>query len=102
MASHPTYLARRESEGKTRREAIRALKRFLVRAIWRLWWECVSGNGDTTATRPCSFSAASRSGVTRRQAAASATSTLIGPATGRWSTSRQPAWASHAPASPAL
>jgi transposase len=36
------YLARRESEGKTRREAIRALKRFLVRAIWRRWEECVS------------------------------------------------------------
>ena len=37
-----TYLARRESEGKTRREAIRALKRFLVRAIWRLWQACAS------------------------------------------------------------
>ena len=34
------YLARRISEGKTRREAVRALKRFLVRAIWRLWLEC--------------------------------------------------------------
>lgn len=34
------YLARRTSEGKTKREAIRALKRFLVRAIWRLWQEC--------------------------------------------------------------
>src|SRR5262245_18744172 len=32
-----TYLARRESEGKTRREARRALKRFLARAIWRRW-----------------------------------------------------------------
>ncbi len=31
------YLDRRVSEGKTRREAMRALKRFLVRAIWRLW-----------------------------------------------------------------
>ncbi len=37
-----TYLARRESEGKSRREAIRALKRFLVRAIWRLWQTCAS------------------------------------------------------------
>jgi hypothetical protein len=37
------YLARRVSEGKTRREAIRALKRFLVRAIWRLWQECARG-----------------------------------------------------------
>lgn len=34
------YLARRVSEGKTRREAMRALKRFLARAIWRLWQEC--------------------------------------------------------------
>jgi transposase len=34
------YLARRISEGKTRREAVRALKRYLVRAIWRLWTEC--------------------------------------------------------------
>ena len=39
-----TSLTRRESEGKTRREAIRALKRFLVRAIWRLWQQCVSDN----------------------------------------------------------
>jgi transposase len=36
------YLARRQAEGKTRREAIRALKRYLVRAIWRLWQECLS------------------------------------------------------------
>ncbi len=35
-------LARRESEGKTRREAIRTLKRFLVRAIWRLWQACAN------------------------------------------------------------
>lgn len=34
------YLARRVSEGKTKREAMRALKRYLVRAIWRLWMEC--------------------------------------------------------------
>jgi transposase len=34
------YLARRVSEGKTHREAVRALKRHLVRAIWRLWREC--------------------------------------------------------------
>ena len=35
-----SYLERRVSEGKSRREAIRALKRFIVRAIWRLWLEC--------------------------------------------------------------
>ncbi len=34
------YLARRISEGKTRREAIRALKRHLIRVIWRAWQEC--------------------------------------------------------------
>jgi transposase len=34
------YLARRVSEGKTKREAIRALKRHLVLAVWRLWQEC--------------------------------------------------------------
>jgi transposase len=35
------YLARRQAEGKTWREAIRALKRHLIRAIWRLWQECL-------------------------------------------------------------
>ena len=35
------YLARRQAEGKTRREAIRALKRYLIRAIWRLWRHCL-------------------------------------------------------------
>lgn len=34
------YLNRRVSEGKTRREAMRALKRYIVRAIWRLWQQC--------------------------------------------------------------
>jgi transposase len=36
------YLARRKAEGKTWREAIRALKRYLVRAIWRLWQQCLA------------------------------------------------------------
>jgi transposase len=35
------YVARRMSEGKSKAEAIRALKRFLIRAIWRLWEECL-------------------------------------------------------------
>jgi transposase len=35
------YLDRRMAEGKTRREALRALKRYLIRAIWRLWQECL-------------------------------------------------------------
>jgi transposase len=36
------YIDRRLSEGKTRREAHRALRRFVIRAIWRLWQECQS------------------------------------------------------------
>ncbi len=35
-----TYLARRQAEGKTWREEIRALKRHLVRVIWRQWQVC--------------------------------------------------------------
>jgi transposase len=34
------YLDRRVSEGETRREAFRALKRHIVRAVWKLWQEC--------------------------------------------------------------
>jgi transposase len=34
------YLERRVAEGKTRREATRALKRFIARAVWRAWQEC--------------------------------------------------------------
>jgi transposase len=34
------YIARRRHEGKTMREAFRALKRYIVRAIWRLWQLC--------------------------------------------------------------
>jgi transposase len=40
---HPeakAYIGRRVSQGKTKREAHRALRRFVVRAIWRLWQEC--------------------------------------------------------------
>jgi transposase len=44
------YLERRVGEGKTRREAIRALKRFLVRAIWRLWQECTGGRAAGPAS----------------------------------------------------
>lgn len=32
-----TYLARRRAEGKSWREAIRALKRYIVRRIWQMW-----------------------------------------------------------------
>lgn len=34
------YLDRRVAEGKTRREATRALKRYIVRSVWRRWLEC--------------------------------------------------------------
>ena len=34
------YVARRRAEGKTWREAIRALKRYVARAIWRQWQAC--------------------------------------------------------------
>jgi hypothetical protein len=36
------YLAKRMSQGKTRREAHRALRRYIARALWRLWVECHS------------------------------------------------------------
>ena len=29
-------------EGRTRREAVRALKRYVIRAIWKRWQECVA------------------------------------------------------------
>ena len=45
------YLDRRVAEGKTRREAMRALKRFLIRAIWRLWQECSTSPGRLQTAR---------------------------------------------------
>ena len=52
------YLARREAGGTSRREAIRALKRFLVRAIWRLWQECVRATPEAPrGTLPASAAA---------------------------------------------
>jgi hypothetical protein len=41
-----TYLARRVAEGKTKREAIRVLKRFIVRAVWRAWLECTAKKSE--------------------------------------------------------
>lgn len=35
-----TYLLRRRSEGRTGREARRALKRLMVRRVYRAWQEC--------------------------------------------------------------
>jgi transposase len=49
-AQAKAYLARRAADGKSRRAALRALKRHLVRAVWRLWQEC----------RPVSAAAAAR------------------------------------------
>jgi transposase len=34
------YIERRLAQGKTKREAHRALRRFVIRAVWRLWQEC--------------------------------------------------------------
>jgi transposase len=34
------YIDQRVSQGKTRREAHRALRRFVVRSIWRIWRDC--------------------------------------------------------------
>jgi transposase len=44
------YVARRQREGKSRQEAIRALKRFIIRAVWRLWQECLSHRPSQTET----------------------------------------------------
>lgn len=40
------YIERRRNEGKTRREAVRALKRYVVRAIWRIWQRCLNQTVD--------------------------------------------------------
>jgi transposase len=45
------YLARRQADGKTRREAFRALKRCLVRAIWRLWHACLQAPAGQVSTQ---------------------------------------------------
>ena len=34
------YVARRRTEGKTQREAIRCLKRYITRRIFRAWGQC--------------------------------------------------------------
>ena len=40
------YLDRKVAQGKTRREARRALKRYIVRAIWRRWQECAGAHNQ--------------------------------------------------------
>jgi transposase len=39
-----TYIQRRLSDGKTRRDAHRCLRRYVARAIWHLWNECLSAD----------------------------------------------------------
>jgi transposase len=45
------YISRRTTEGKTRREGMRALKRFLVRAIWHAWQRCLEERATTVSSR---------------------------------------------------
>ena len=54
-----TYLARRRADGKSRREALRALKRFLIRAVWRAWQQCpgATARPPTTSPPPTSLAA---------------------------------------------
>jgi transposase len=48
-----TYVARRTAEGKTKREAIRALKRYIVRAVWRAWRDCLQPPPAPQTTYGC-------------------------------------------------
>lgn len=45
------YVARRQAEGKSWREAIRALKRHLARIIWRAWQQCLTDTRSAADTR---------------------------------------------------
>jgi transposase len=55
-AQAKAYLARRAADGKSRREALRARTRHLVRTLWRLWQECLPG--PATAALPEAHAAA--------------------------------------------
>jgi len=44
-----TYLLRRQAEGRTAREARRALKRLIVRRVYRAWRECFETNSERVA-----------------------------------------------------
>lgn len=46
------YLDRRMGEGKTRSEAVRARKRYVVRAIWQRWQECQSLQAERGVVLP--------------------------------------------------
>ena len=43
------YLARRKAEGRTAREARRALKRLLVRRVYRAWYDCFESRIERVA-----------------------------------------------------
>lgn len=47
------YVSRKMTEGKTKREAIRALKRYITRAIWKQWQRCVSARNAPQTTEGC-------------------------------------------------
>lgn len=47
-----TYVARRQQEGKSWREAVRALKRYIVRAVWRQWQVCLAARKEDAAATP--------------------------------------------------
>ena len=53
QAGHPSdgraYLDRRRADGKSTREAIRALKRYLVRRIWHLWVQILANTPRLSA-----------------------------------------------------
>lgn len=44
------YLARRQQEGKSWREAVRALERFICRAIWHAWRRCLTRDAAPALT----------------------------------------------------
>jgi transposase len=52
-AEAQAYLARRVAGGKTRREAHRALRRYIVRAVFRRWAECQLTSDDLADHAPC-------------------------------------------------
>jgi transposase len=54
------YLARKQAEGKTRKEALRSLKRYLARRVWRLL-------RSPTATEPAPAETASRKSPSTRE-----------------------------------
>jgi transposase len=52
------YLARKQAEGKSRREALRCLKRHLARRVWRLLQPAPAEQPPASSTRPPTLSPA--------------------------------------------